>query len=43
MELFEAIKKRRITREVSDKEVEFSCIESMIEAGTLAPTEVFIS
>ena len=43
MELFEAIKKRRITREFSDKEVEFSCIESMIEAGTLAPSEVFIS
>lgn len=38
MEVFEAIKKRRTTREFSDKEVDFSCIESMIEAATYAPT-----
>lgn len=38
MELFDAIKKRRVTREFSDKEVDFSCIESMIEAAAYAPT-----
>lgn len=38
MEFSEVIKKRRITREFSNQEVDYASIESMIEAATLAPT-----
>jgi nitroreductase len=38
MELYDAIKKRRMTREFSDYEVEEASIEAIIEAATLAPT-----
>lgn len=38
MEFNDVIKKRRITREFSNKEVEYKDIEAIIEAGTLAPT-----
>lgn len=38
MEFNEVIKKRRTTREFSDKEVDYESIEKIIEAGTLAPS-----
>ena len=38
MEFNEVIKKRRMTREFSNKEVQYCDIEAIIEAGSLAPT-----
>ena len=38
MEFNEVIKKRRTTREFSNKDVDYKDIEAIIEAGTLAPT-----
>lgn len=38
MELDEAIKKRRVTREFSNREVEYESIEAMLDAATMAPT-----
>lgn len=38
MELYEAIEKRRTTREFLDKEVDFKAIKRILEAGNKAPT-----
>lgn len=38
MELYEAIDKRRTTREFSDKEVDFEAIKRILDAGNKAPT-----
>ncbi len=38
MELYEAISKRRTTREFLDKEVDFEAIKRILEAGNKAPT-----
>lgn len=38
MELNDVMKKRRITREFSDQEVDYASIESIIEAATMAPS-----
>ena len=38
MELYEAIEKRRTTRQFLDKEVDFEAIKRILKAGTKAPT-----
>ena len=38
MELYEAIEKRRTTRQFLDKEVDFETIKRILEAGNKAPT-----
>ena len=38
MELYEAINKRRTTREFLDTEVDFEVIKRILEAGNKAPT-----
>ncbi len=38
MEFYEAIDKRRTTREFSDKEVDFEAIKRILQAGNKAPT-----
>ena len=38
MELYDAIDKRRTTREFLDKEVDFEAIRRILEAGNKAPT-----
>ena len=38
MELYEAINKRKTTREFLDTEVDFEVIKRILEAGNRAPT-----
>ncbi len=38
MEFYEAVRRRRTTREFLDKDVDFAAIERILEAGNAAPT-----